>query len=78
MPLYTICIQRLDGIAQLSKLKLKIKQNTTQDLIEKYIIEAANKLGVSSMEVEDLAVDDFKISDNKFETYFEDIKAVIN
>ncbi|MBK7811133.1 MAG: DUF4132 domain-containing protein [Saprospiraceae bacterium] len=76
--LYTLYASKgLDGIAQLSKLKLKIKQNTTQDLIEKYIIEAANKLGVSSMEVEDLAVDDFKISDNKFETYFEDIKAVI-
>ncbi|MBK9631228.1 MAG: DUF4132 domain-containing protein [Saprospiraceae bacterium] len=76
--LYTLYASKgLDGIAQLSKLKLKIKQNSTLDLIEKYILEAANKLGVSSMEVEDLAVDDFKISDNKFETYFEDIKAVI-
>lgn len=67
----------LDGIAQLSKLKIKIKQNSTLDLIEKYIVEAANKLGISSSEVEDLAVDDFKLTNSKLEVLFEDIKAVI-
>jgi hypothetical protein len=67
----------LDGIAQLSKLKIKIKQNSTLDLIEKYIEEAAKKLGISSSEVEDLAVDDFKLTNSKLEVLFEDIKAVI-
>lgn len=76
--LYTLYASKgLDGIAQLSKLKLKIKHNSTLDLIEKYINEAAIKLGVSSSEVEDLAVDDFKLSFNKLEFFFGDIKGVI-
>ena len=76
--LYTLYASKgLDGIAQLSKLKLKIKQNSTLDLIEKYIVEAANKLGVSTSEVEDLAVDDFKLADQKIEMQFDDKKAVL-
>lgn len=67
----------LGGIAQLSKLKLKIKQTSTLELIEKYITEAANKLGISAYEVEDLAVDDFKLSNHKLEVCFDDVKAVL-
>lgn len=67
----------LDGIAQLSRLRLKIKQNNTLALIEKYIEEAAQKLGVSSIEIEDLAVDDFKLKDNQLNYIFDEFKATL-
>lgn len=76
--LYTLYASKgLDGIAQLSRLRLKIKQNNTLSLIEKYIEEAANKLGVSSIEIEDLAVDDFKLKDYQLAYTFDDYKGVI-
>ncbi|WP_300491588.1 DUF4132 domain-containing protein [Flavobacterium sp.] len=60
--LYTLANSKgLDGISQLSRLRLKIKQNSTLKIIENYIIEAANKLGVTMHEIEDLAVDDYKL-----------------
>lgn len=65
----------LDGIAQLSRLRLKIKQNNTLALIEKYIEEAAQKLGISSIEIEDLAVDDFKLKDHQLIYSFDDYNA---
>lgn len=67
----------LDGIAQLSRLRLKIKQNNTLTLIEKYIDEAAIKLGISSIEIEDLAVDDFKLKSHQLTYVFEDYTAVL-
>lgn len=64
--LYTLYTSKgLDGIAQLSRLRLKIKQNNTIAIIEKYINQAAEKLGISSTEIEDLAVDDFKLTEHK-------------
>jgi hypothetical protein len=48
----------LDGVGQLSRLKLRIKQNSTQTLIEKYLQMAAEEQGVSVDEIEDMAVDD--------------------
>jgi hypothetical protein len=67
----------LDGIAQLSKLKIKIKQNSTLTLIEKYIDEAAKRLALSSSEIEDIAVDDFKLTDYKLHQNFEDYTATL-
>jgi hypothetical protein len=62
--LYTLFASKgLDGIAQLSRLRLKIKQTSTLSIIEKYIEQAAEKLGISSIEIEDIAVDDFKLKD---------------
>ena len=76
--LYTLYASKgLDGIAQLSRLRLKIKQNNTLALIEKYIEEAAKKLGVSSIEIEDLAVDDFKLKDHQLAYAFDDYMGVI-
>lgn len=49
----------LEGIGHLSRLKLRIKQSSTQSLIEKYLEEAAKQQGVTVSEIEDLAVDDF-------------------
>ena len=48
----------LDGIGQLSRLKLRIKQASTQSLIEKYLQAAAEEQGVTVNEIEDMAVDD--------------------
>ncbi len=77
--LYTLYASKgLDGIAQLSRLRLKIKQSNTLTLIEKYISEAAIKLGVSSSEVEDLAVDDFKLQNHDLVYEFDDVKGVIS
>ncbi len=67
----------LEGIAHLSRLKLRIKQNNTQTLIEKYLQEAARAEGISVMEIEDLAVDDYGLKDGKREYLLDDYKAVI-
>ena len=76
--LYTLYASKgLDGIAQLSRLRLKIKQTNTLALIEKYINEAAIKLGITAVEVEDLAVDDFKLINHQLLYDFQDYKGVI-
>lgn len=49
----------LEGVSHLSRLKLKIKQNNTRKLIEKYIETSSQKLGVSSSEIEELSIPDF-------------------
>lgn len=76
--LYTLFASKgLEGIAQLSRLRLKIKQNNTLSLIENYIADAATKLGVSSSEIEDLAVDDFKLQNHELTYQFDEIKGTI-
>lgn len=64
--LYTLFISKgLEGIGHLSRLKLRIKQSSTQSLIDKYLEEAAQQQGVTVSEIEDLAVDDFELADGK-------------
>jgi hypothetical protein len=65
----------LDGIGELSRLKLRIKQNNTQNIIEKYLLEAAKEQGVSIHEIEDLAADDYDFIDGKKVFLFDDYKA---
>ena len=67
----------LDGIGHLSRLKLRIKQSNTQTLIEKYIAEAAAFQNVSTHDIEDMAVEDFKLSDGKRSYAFEDYNAIL-
>lgn len=55
----------LEGIGHLSRLKLRIKQSSTQSLIDKYLEEAARQQGVTVAEIEDLAVDDFGLVDGE-------------
>jgi hypothetical protein len=77
--LYTLYASKgLDGIAQLSRLRLKIKQSNTLALIEKYIAEAATKLGVTSTEIEDLAVDDFKLQNHELVYLFDNFKGIVS
>ncbi|NBA84815.1 DUF4132 domain-containing protein [Emticicia sp. CRIBPO] len=65
------------GIGQLSRLKLRIRQTNTTSLIEKYISEAAKKLGISSDEIEDISVEDFDLVDGVREYKFEGFKCVL-
>lgn len=67
----------LDGVGHLSRLKLRIKQSSTQALIEKYLQEAATAQGVSIHEIEDMAVDDYGLQDAKNEYDFDGYKAVL-
>jgi hypothetical protein len=76
--LYTLANSKgLDGISQLSRLRLRIKQNSTLKIIEGYIQEAAAKHGVTTHEIEDLAVDDFKLKEGKREWNVGDFIAVL-
>lgn len=61
----------LEGVSHLSRLKLKIKQNSTKNLIIKYLDEASGKLGVSSAEIEELSIPDFGLNLGKKEYEFE-------
>ncbi|MGH1385414.1 DUF4132 domain-containing protein [Kordia sp.] len=62
----------LEGISHLSRLKLKIKQNNTRKLIEKYIEAASVKLGISSSEIEELSIPHFGLEDGAKTYTFDD------
>jgi Domain of unknown function (DUF4132) len=65
----------LDGVGHLSRLKLRIKQSSTQNLIEKYLQDAATSQGVSIHEIEDMAVDDYGLLNGKKTYEFDGFKA---
>jgi Domain of unknown function (DUF4132) len=65
----------LDGVGHLSRLKLRIKQSSTQNLIEKYLQDAATSQGVSIHEIEDMAVDDNGLLNGKKVFEFDGYKA---
>ena len=65
----------LDGVGQLSRLKLRIKQNSTQNLIEKYLQMAAEEQGVTVNEIEDMAVDDGGLENGSRTFLFDEYKA---
>ena len=67
----------LDGIGQLSRLKLKVKQANTQNLIQNYLLKAAEEKGISVHEIEDLAVDDFGLQEGKLAIPFGEYKALL-
>jgi hypothetical protein len=67
----------LDGVSQLSRLRLRIKQGNTQSLIEKYLNKAATEQGVSIHEIEDMAVDDHGLVNGEKEYRFDDFKATL-
>mgnify|MGYP000476814052 FL=1 len=53
----------LDGIACLSRLRLRIKFSNVQSAIANYLDEAAAQRGVSRNEIEDMAVDSFGLQE---------------
>ncbi len=67
----------LDGIGHLSRLKLRIKQTSTQKVIEQYIEKAAIEQGVSTHMIEDMAVESFRFLDGQREFQFDDYKCII-
>ncbi|MCJ8314764.1 MAG: DUF4132 domain-containing protein [Saccharospirillaceae bacterium] len=72
--IYTLAQSKgLNGISHLSRLKLSIKQNNTQKLIQNYIDEQALKQGIKSSQIEEIAASDFGLINavriEKFEDY---------
>jgi len=65
----------LDGVGQLSRLKLRIKQASTQSLIEKYLQAAAEEQGVTVYEIEDMAVDNAGFENGRRLFEFDEYKA---
>jgi hypothetical protein len=77
--IYTLGNTRgLEGISHLSRLRLKIKQNNTRKLVEKYIEEASIKLGVSSSEIEELSIPNFGLEDGCKTHVFDDYSLEIS
>ena len=62
----------LDGIAQLTRLRLRIKFSNAQTTISKYLDAAAAERGVSRNQIEDMAVDDFKLQNHSRDYAFND------
>jgi hypothetical protein len=54
----------LEGIGQLSRLKLRVKQSSTEALIDKYLAAAAEERGVSKDDIEDMSVDDHGLANS--------------
>lgn len=67
----------LEGISHLSRLKLKIKQNSTRGLIEKYLDSASLKMGISTSEIEEISIPDFGLTLGKRIENFDDYQFVI-
>ena len=56
----------LDGVAQLAILKFRVKHNHAQKRIESLINKAAQELGITKGDIEDLSVPDYGLSDGKY------------
>jgi hypothetical protein len=62
----------LDGVSHLSRLKLRIRQPATRKVIQKYIEERANKLGLKPARIEELAAPDFGLDHGRRSETFAD------
>ncbi|MGB8698142.1 MAG: DUF4132 domain-containing protein, partial [Thermosynechococcaceae cyanobacterium] len=69
--LYVLGQAELTGISHLSRLRLRIRQSNTQNLIAAYIQTYAEQTGVSAAEIEDMAVPDFGLSQGQAEFMFD-------
>ena len=67
----------LDGIGQLSRLKLRIKQSSTVALIDRYLAEAAADKGITVYEIEDQACDDLGLKAGSREWDFDGYTATL-
>lgn len=67
----------LEGISHLSRLKLKIKQNNTQKLIQQYIEEQAKKRGMKAAQIEECAVPDYGLLNGERVEQFDDYRVVL-
>jgi len=67
-----------EGVAQLTVLQNKIKQTSTKKLINKYITEVSEKLGISKSDIEESVVSEFNLTNGTKEILFEDYKLHIS
>jgi hypothetical protein len=67
----------MEGLANLSRLKLRVKQSSTAELIDKYLTAAADRLGVTRDTIEDMAVADYGLRDGADSIQFGDYTAAI-
>ncbi|NJL13745.1 MAG: DUF4132 domain-containing protein [Microscillaceae bacterium] len=75
--IYALAQAGLPGIAQLSRLKLRLRQASTRDLIEKYIREASAIHGISPAEIEEMATPDFGLVQGQVIYEWEGYRAVL-
>lgn len=64
----------LEGLAQLSRLRVKIKQNNAKKIIDKYLNEQSEIRGVSRQELEEMAIADYGLVDSATTFDFENYK----
>ncbi|GAB4399442.1 MAG: hypothetical protein OHK0053_19620 [Microscillaceae bacterium] len=76
--IYALAQAGLSGIAQLSRLKLRLRQTNTRELIEKYIREASAIQGISPAEIEEMATPDFGLVQGQAMHEWEGYQAVLS
>ena len=67
-----------EGIGHLSRLKVRIKLNSTSKLIEKYLALAAAERNLPPGDLEDLVVDDLELLNGERIFEIEDYKAILS
>lgn len=76
--IYTLAQSKgLAGISHLSRLKLRIRQNNTQKLIQKYIEEQAVKQGIKPAQIEEIAAPDFGLVNGELVESFNDYQLML-
>ena len=67
----------LPGVAALARVRAKIRQTNTQELIAKYIAQESAKLGMSPAEIEDMAAPDFGLENGQLVEAFGEYTATL-
>lgn len=67
-----------EGIAQLTVIQQKVKHTSTKKLIDKYIEEISEKLGITKSDIEESIVSEFGLKEGKKEVQFVDYSLKIN
>ncbi|MBX2872339.1 MAG: DUF4132 domain-containing protein [Saprospiraceae bacterium] len=62
----------LEGLAQLSRLRVKIKQNSAKKLIDKYLDQQSEARGTSRQELEEMAITDYGLVNGMLVFDFQD------
>ncbi|NOQ15377.1 MAG: DUF4132 domain-containing protein [Methyloprofundus sp.] len=76
--IYTLAQSKgLKGISHLSRLKLRIRQNNTQKLIQKYIDEQARKQGIKPAQIEEISASDYGLCNGERIEAFAEYKLVL-
>ena len=71
-------IRGKNGLGELARLKVRLKQNNIKKTIDKYLTEGAKKYNVSVEELKEMAVPDFGLENGKKKFDFEDYELQIS